>query len=151
MLDHNGSTGKLDVFSTMSNGWSSAESWRRITKMSTDSNQEVTMIARTWYARATAEKADDYSSHFTTDVVQNLKRIPGSMGAYLLRRDVDGEVEFVAVTLWDSIDTIKKFSGDNPEVSHVEPEGQAALRDFDKFARNYEIVCDTVDVGQAAD
>ena len=103
------------------------------------------MIARTWHARATTEKADDDSRHFTTEVVQNLKSIPGSKGAYLLRRFVDGEVEFVAVTLWDSIDTIKKFSGDDPEVAHVEPEGQAALSNFDKFARNYEIVCDTTD------
>lgn len=103
------------------------------------------MIARTWRARATTEKANDYSHHFTTEVVQNLKSIPGSKGAYLLRRVVDGEVEFLAVTLWDSIDTIKKFSGDDPEVAHIEPEGRTALSEFDEFARNYEIVCNTVD------
>ena len=102
------------------------------------------MIARTWRGRATAEKADEYYRHFTTEVVQNLKDIAGSKGAYLLRRAVDGEVEFLAVTLWDSIDTIRKFSGDDPEVAHIEPEGRAALSDFDEFARNYEVVCNTV-------
>ncbi|MEZ2127865.1 MULTISPECIES: antibiotic biosynthesis monooxygenase [unclassified Sinorhizobium] len=103
------------------------------------------MIARTWHARATTEKADEYSRHFTTKVVQNLKNIAGSKGAYLMRRVVNGEVEFVAVTLWDSIEAIKTFSGDDPEVAHVEPEGQAALSTFDEFARNYEIVCNSVD------
>jgi heme-degrading monooxygenase HmoA len=102
------------------------------------------MIARTWRGRATAEKADDYYRHFTTEAVQNLKGIPGNKGAYLLRRAVDGEVEFLAVTLWDSIDTIKKFSGDDPEVAHIEPEGRAALSDFDEFAKNYEIVCNAI-------
>jgi heme-degrading monooxygenase HmoA len=102
------------------------------------------MIARTWRGRATAARADDYHRHFTQEVVPNLKGITGHKGAYLLRREVDGEVEFVAVTLWDSLETIKTFSGPDPEVAHIEPEGRAALSDFDEFARNYEIVVDTI-------
>ena len=102
------------------------------------------MIARTWHARTTIEKAQEYERHFTTTVVQNLNAITGSKGGYLLRRIVDGDVEFVAVTLWESIDVIKKFSGENPEAAHVEPEGRAALTHFDEFARNYEIVCNSV-------
>jgi heme-degrading monooxygenase HmoA len=102
------------------------------------------MIARTWRGRANVRKADDYQRHFMTEVVQNLTRIPGNEGAYLLRRIVDGEVEFLAVTLWDSIDTIKRFTGDDPNVAHIEPEGRAALSDFDAYAEHYEIVCDTV-------
>lgn len=102
------------------------------------------MIARTWRGRAAAAKASDYHRHFTREVVPNLKRIAGHKGAYLLRREVDGEVEFLAVTLWDSIETIRKFSGPDPQVAHVEPEGRAALSDFDEFACHYEMVVDTV-------
>ena len=107
------------------------------------------MIARTWHGRATLEKAGDYERHFATDVVPNLKGIAGHLGAYLLRREVDGEVEFMAVTLWDSIGTIKAFAGADTSVAHVEPEGRAALRSFDDFARNYQIVYDTVTDAQA--
>ena len=107
------------------------------------------MIARTWRGRATAAKAGDYLQHFTTPVVPKLKGIAGHKGAYLLRRETERHVEFLAVTLWDSIETIKKFSGDDPEVAHIEPEGRAALAGFDEFARNYEIVCNTV--GQCAE
>lgn len=57
---------------------------------------------------------------------------------------VDGEIEYLAVTLWDSIDTIEAFSGDYIEVGHIEPDGLAALIEFDEFAHNYEIVCNTV-------
>jgi heme-degrading monooxygenase HmoA len=109
---------------------------------------EIAMIARTWRGRSTTEKADDYLHHFKTDVVRNLKGTPGNRGAHLLRRTVDGEVEFLALTFWDSIDAIKKFSGDNPEVAHIEPEGRAALCEFDEFARNYQIVCSTVDCSE---
>lgn len=105
------------------------------------------MIARTWRGQASAAKADDYQRHFTTAVLPNLKSIAGHCGAWLLRREVGGgaagEVEFVAVTLWDSIKTIKAFSGADPEAAHIEPEGRAALSAFDEFARNYEIVCST--------
>ncbi len=103
------------------------------------------MIFRTWRGRATNEKADDYQEHFTTDVIQNLARTPGSKGAYLLRRAVDGETEFLAVTLWDSIDAIKTFAGADVETAHVEPKGRAALRTFDEFASNFELVCNTVE------
>ena len=107
------------------------------------------MIARTWRGSTTPAKADDYSRHFTREVVPNLKRIAGHKGAYLLRRETGGKVEFLAVTLWDSLETIRKFSGPDPEVAHIEPEGRAALTEFDEFARNYEIVCDTFSVPSA--
>lgn len=107
------------------------------------------MIARTWRGRTTAAKAGNYHRHFTTEVIPNLKSIAGHKGAFLLRRESEGEVEFVAVTLWDSLATIRKFTGPDPEVAHIEPEGRAALTEFDEFARNYEIVCDTISVPSA--
>src|SRR5205823_2681338 len=50
-----------------------------------------------------------------------------------------GEVEFLALTLWDSLDSVKRFAGDDPEVAVVEPEARAVLADFDDFARHYEV------------
>lgn len=101
------------------------------------------MIARIWRGRTTAGKAGAYHRHFTMEVVQNPGRLSGCKGAYLRRRAVDGGVEFLAVTLWDSIETIKAFAGVDPEAAHIEPEGRAALSDFHAFARNCEIVCNT--------
>lgn len=103
------------------------------------------MIARTWRGTATIAKADDYDRYFRTKLASHLKDTVGHQGAYLLRRKVDGHVEFLAVTLWDSIETIKKFAGSDPDVALVEPEGRAALSAFDDFARNYEVVYDGVD------
>lgn len=103
------------------------------------------MIVRTWCGRALARKAGDYYHHFTTEVVRNLNASPGNKGAYLLQRDLNGEVEFLAVTLWDSIETIKQFSGDDPDVAHIEPEGRAALAVFDEFARNYRVAFASID------
>ena len=100
------------------------------------------MIARIWRGRAAAEKANDYRRHFTMHVVPHLKALAGHRGAYLLRREDNGEVEFLAVTLWDSIESVRAFSGQDPDVAIVEPEGRAALSSFDDFARHYDIAYD---------
>jgi heme-degrading monooxygenase HmoA len=97
------------------------------------------VIARTWRGRATAEKAGDYQRHFTECVAPHLKELAGHCGAYLLRREDNGEVEFLAVTLWDSIESVRAFSGQNPDVAIVEPKGRAALSSFDNFARHFDI------------
>lgn len=102
------------------------------------------MIVRTWRGRTTPDRADDYRRHFASDVLANLAAIPGHRGALLLRRPVEGEVEYLAVTLWDSLETIRAFAGDDIEAAHIEPAGLAALSAHDSFARNYELVCTSV-------
>lgn len=97
------------------------------------------MIARIWRGVASVEKAEDYHRHFTTSVAPHLKDISGNMGAYLLKRSIDTQVEFLAVTLWESLKSIENFAGVDPTVAIVEPEGRAALASFDDFASHYEV------------
>ena len=98
------------------------------------------MIARIWHGTAPVATAAAYHRHFTTSVVPHLKHLAGHQGAYLLRREVDGQVEFVALTLWDSIAAITQFAGSDPTAAIVEPEGRAALSAYDDTARHYEVV-----------
>jgi len=97
------------------------------------------MIARIWRGWANASNADDYYRHFTSNVAPHLKNIMGHQGAYLLRHESKGEVEFVAVSFWETMETIKAFAGPNPDAAVVEPDARAALKAFDDFARHYEV------------
>jgi heme-degrading monooxygenase HmoA len=97
------------------------------------------MIARIWCATASHEKAGSYQRHFAATVVPHLKSIAGYEGASLLRRKVDGGVELLAVTLWESLDSIRAFAGADPAVAVVDPEAQAMLTTFDTTAHNYEV------------
>jgi heme-degrading monooxygenase HmoA len=97
------------------------------------------MIARTWRATATPEKAATYHRHFVTKVIPHLRTIAGYQGASLLRRETDGDVEFLAVTLWDSVDSIRAFAGPDPTRAVVEPTAQALLTKFDLIVHNYEV------------
>jgi heme-degrading monooxygenase HmoA len=101
------------------------------------------MIVRIWRGAASPAKAADYERHFTGTVVPELRGIAGHCGASLLKREVDGAVEFLVVTLWESIDAVKAFAGANADVAVVEPTAVAALSEFDDVVRHYELVCET--------
>ena len=97
------------------------------------------MIARTWRGSATQSKADAYERHFKDRVAPALGAIAGHRGAYLLRREVGGRTEFLAVTLWESRGAIQAFAGSDIDKAHVEPEARAVLDEFDDFAAHYEV------------
>ena len=99
------------------------------------------MIARLWRGQAAgALNADAYARHATGTVFPSLKNLAGHRGAWLLRRDVEGNTEFLAMTLWESRQSIEAFAGKDIDKAIVEPEGRAALAQFDDFARHYEVV-----------
>ncbi|WP_024512586.1 antibiotic biosynthesis monooxygenase [Bradyrhizobium sp. ARR65] len=98
------------------------------------------MIARIWRGETTAENAPRYQDHATHRVFPSLASLPGHRGAYLLKRTARDDVEFLAVTLWDSIEALKAFAGAAPEAAVVEPEARAMLSRFDEFVRHYDVL-----------
>ena len=97
------------------------------------------MIARTWRGRATAANAPAYVKHFSETVVPQLEALPGHLGARLMRREVGGEVELVALTFWESREAIEAFAGHDIARAHVEPAARAVLSSFDDFAEHYDV------------
>ena len=98
------------------------------------------MIARMWRGCASnAAKADAYVRHFADTVSAELKHLAGHRGVWLLRREVDGGTEFIALTLWESRQSIEAFTGPDISKSVVEPEARAVLEKFDDFASHYDV------------
>ena len=98
------------------------------------------MIARTWRGRARAETAEAYARHFAHKVLPELRNLAGHRGAYLIRHETDDIVEFTAITLWESRESIVAFAGADISRAHVEPEARAVLLEFDAHADHYEVV-----------
>ena len=69
-----------------------------------------------------------------------LEQLAGFRGLYLLRRRGLEESEFLVLTLWDSMDAVHAFAGDQPERAVVEPEARAALVRFDDTVSHYEVL-----------
>ncbi|MBI3199753.1 MAG: antibiotic biosynthesis monooxygenase [Rhodospirillales bacterium] len=98
------------------------------------------MIVRIWRGQAPlGAKADAYHAHVTGTVFPQLKALAGHQEAWLLRREVGSEVEFLAVTVWESLASIRSFAGGDIGAAIVEPQARSVLSDFDDFARHYEV------------
>ncbi len=110
------------------------------TAATTSQPDEQHPILRMWKARATAEKVGLYIQHATKKVFPALRTIKGHRGAYLLRRTIDGTVEVVVLTLWESMDAVRRFAGAKPEKAVVEEEARAVLTDFDDSVLHFEVV-----------
>ena len=102
------------------------------------------MIIREWRGRASPSKADAYPKHFHNKVVPELRRVPGFVGAQLMRRQLDDNIEFLVLTRWQSLDAIRAFSGTDVEKAVVEPGAVAALVGFDTTVQHYEVVEEVV-------
>jgi heme-degrading monooxygenase HmoA len=70
------------------------------------------------------------------------RAIEGYRGEYLLRREVEVEdgVELLVLTLWESMEAVRRFAGAEPDKAVVEPEARAVLTSFDEFVTHYEVV-----------
>jgi|SRR5438874_8803904 len=100
------------------------------------------MIARIWRGETTRENADAYYRHLSGNVMPSLMKLSGHCGAYVLRREMETRVEFVVITLWESMQAVREFAGDTPDLAVVEPSARAVLADFDEFVRHYTVLKD---------
>jgi heme-degrading monooxygenase HmoA len=98
------------------------------------------MVIREWRGRASAEQTEAYPDHFHQVVMPELRRRAGFLGAYLCRRLVDDEIEFVVLTRWESMDAIKAFAGEDPARAVVDARAAATLRDFDATVQHFDVI-----------
>ena len=98
------------------------------------------MIARTWHGAVPAEKADAYEKYLLETGVPDYQQTPGNRGVYVLRRDEENIAHFLLLTLWDSLDAIKAFAGDNAEKARYYLEDEEYLLELEQSAIHYEVL-----------
>ena len=97
------------------------------------------MIARIWHGYTKPENAEAYESMLKPEMLPGIGKISGYRGGYVMRRAVDGEVEFITIMIWDSIDAIKAVAGPNYTVSIIPADRLKYLSRHDAHAAHYEI------------
>jgi heme-degrading monooxygenase HmoA len=98
------------------------------------------VIARIWHGWTAPENADAYEEFLRTKMFPSIHRVPGYLGADLLRSDDQGEVAFVTITRFESLAAVRAFAGEDYERAVVEPEARQLLARFDERSEHYEIV-----------
>jgi heme-degrading monooxygenase HmoA len=97
------------------------------------------MIARIWRGAVRLEDRDAYADYIRDTGIAGYRATPGNRGAWLLRRDVDERTEFLTFTLWDSLDAVRAFAGDDVEAAVYYPEDDRYLVERDDTVAHYEV------------
>jgi heme-degrading monooxygenase HmoA len=98
------------------------------------------MMVRTWRGRTRLEDADHYLAYLQETGLREYRATPGNRGVQVLRRDVGNEVEFLILSLWESMEAVRKFAGPMPDRAVFYPEDEQYLTDFDRDVHHYELL-----------
>jgi heme-degrading monooxygenase HmoA len=97
-------------------------------------------IARLWRGVTLAEHGDEYLDYLRRTGLAEYKRTPGHRSTTTLRRVVGGRAEFLLLTVWDSMDAVRRFAGADQERAVFYPEDDRYLIERDEHVTHFEVV-----------
>jgi len=98
------------------------------------------MIARHWRGVAKSEAANAYIEHLRDETFPALARLAGFIDASILRREITHGTEFLVVTTWASLESIRAFAGADIDAAVVPALVQDMMIEYDRLARHYHVV-----------
>ena len=96
-------------------------------------------ILRQWSARTTEVQLPKYLDHFSKNVLPQLRRVNGFLGATVSFRHGEKETEIFVETAWRSLEAVRAFAGPDLQAAVVAPEAAALLTDYDRRVGQLEI------------
>ena len=97
------------------------------------------MIARVWRGATLAENGDEYARYLEETGMKGARELPSNRGTLVLRRDDGGRAQFETILLFDSIDDIRAFAGEDVEAAVFFPEDDRFLVERELAVRHYEV------------
>jgi len=100
---------------------------------------DPSMIARTWHGVVPAEKEDEYLEYLGKTGVTDAKATGGNQGVYVMRRREGDKTHFFFLSLWESMDAVKAFAGNEPEKARYYPEDARYLLELEPNVEHYDV------------
>lgn len=97
------------------------------------------MISRIWHGYTTKDNADTYESLLQKEIFVGIanRNIEGYRGIQLMRRELPVGTEFITIMWFDSIDSVRKFAGEDYEKAVVPEAARKVLLRYDKISAHY--------------
>jgi antibiotic biosynthesis monooxygenase (ABM) superfamily enzyme len=98
------------------------------------------MIARIWHGWTKSLDAKAYEEMLREEIFPSIAalKIDGYRGAELFIREDGGEVEFVTLLRFDSMDAVKEFAGPDASIPVIFPKAEQLITRMER-ARHYRI------------
>ncbi len=97
------------------------------------------MVARIWRGATRASDADAYVEVLRATGVKDLRATEGNRGVWVFRRIHGDRADFLVLSLWESLDAVRRFAGDDAEKAVFYPEDEAYLVEHETAATHYEV------------
>jgi hypothetical protein len=99
------------------------------------------VIARLWHGWTTNQNAEAYEALLKSEIFPGIaaRKVAGCRSVELFRRDGAAEVEFVTVMLFEDLEAVRRFAGQDYETAVVPAKAQALLSRFDQRSAHYEV------------
>jgi|SRR5215467_1097403 len=98
------------------------------------------MIARQWIGETREVDRDTYAKYLEETGVEEIRDTEGNQGVWMMRRVHDGRAEFVVLSIWDSLESIKAFAGEDYEKAVYYPEDEKFLLHLSPQVLHYEVL-----------
>ncbi len=99
------------------------------------------MIGRIWHGWTKPANAEAYETLLKSEIFTGIRdrRIAGFRGIQLFRRNLGDENEFITIMLFDDIEAVRTFAGEDYEVAVVPPKARELLSRFDARSQHYQV------------
>jgi len=100
------------------------------------------MITRIWHGWTTLENASIYEDLLQDEVFPSIenKKVKGYKKISLLKRILKNEVEFITIMVFDNLNAVKEFAGEDYEKSYVPQKARQVLLRHDESSQHYEFI-----------
>ena len=96
------------------------------------------MIARIWRGWTRAKDEAAYVDYLERTGAPASRATPGNRGFYILHRAAGDRAEFVTMSLWDSLEAVRGFAGDDVDKAVFFSEDDRFLVDRELTVAHYE-------------
>ena len=100
------------------------------------------MITRIWHGRTHAADADAYLDFLLKKGTKEYQATPGNIEVKVWRKQEGDIAHFWTVSIWDNLESIKVFAGEDFEKAKYYPEDDGFLLEFEPTV----IHCETFNV-----
>jgi heme-degrading monooxygenase HmoA len=99
------------------------------------------MIARIWQGRTRPGMGAAYRSYLEQTGLKEYKATEGLKDVFVLTREIGDSTEYVLITLWESMDAVRRFAGSDPERAVYYPEDDRYFTEEERtpYVRHYEV------------
>ena len=97
-------------------------------------------VARIWRGWTRREDAAAYTDYVRATGFASYLATPGNRGAFVLRRDEGERTEFLTLSLWESLDAVRRFAGEPVDRAVFYPEDDRYLVEREQTVTHFDVV-----------